>query len=74
MLHPSVPDLERYYMGRSSPEESARVRAHLDVCESCAEYLRETHIILEVLRRFACPGMLDEPSTDRAAAPSLGAR
>jgi hypothetical protein len=40
-------------MGRCSPEDSARVRAHLEVCEPCSVFLKETDIILSVLRQHA---------------------
>jgi hypothetical protein len=53
MLHPETADLDRYYMRRCSPEESARITPHVALCERCASYLKETDIILGVLRQYA---------------------
>jgi hypothetical protein len=63
MLHPPIADLERYYTGRSSPEEVARVQHHLNVCSPCSVYLKETDIILEVLRQYAGQSIDDEAHT-----------
>ena len=40
--HADAEDLERYSMGASSVEETARIEEHLLICEDCRNHLRAT--------------------------------
>lgn len=62
-MHPPVADLDRYHSGLASPEESARVRTHVELCESCSVYLRETDMILDELRRFSFTLAVEDESS-----------
>jgi hypothetical protein len=60
--HLGAEDLEKYSMGTSSPEETARVEEHLLACEGCQERLRENDEYLLAMRTASQQIRRDEKS------------
>jgi hypothetical protein len=60
--HLGAEDLEKYSMGTSSPEETARVEEHLLVCEGCQDRLRENDEYLLAVRMASQQTRRDEKS------------
>jgi len=66
--------VERYVMGKLSPQEAALFEEHFFGCRQCFEEVKETRQVVSAVKTAVQEGLLIEPTTERSTLDNLLAR